>query len=97
LVIQATGLDHASQTLRSIVATFEALKTFANFSTVAAAGAEIRKKEEAPRKKKEEESEPEGDVKLNLSYNINLNLPKSDDAAVFNAIFKALREHLLKP
>ena len=36
------------------------------------------------------------DVKLNLAYTINLVLPKSDDIAVFNAIFKSLREHLLK-
>jgi hypothetical protein len=34
---------------------------------------------------------------LNLGYTINLNLPATSDPAVFNAIFKALKEHLLKP
>lgn len=34
---------------------------------------------------------------LNLGYTINLNLPATSDPAVFNAIFRALKEHLLKP
>ena len=35
-------------------------------------------------------------VKFGLSYQINLVLPKTDDIAVFNAIFKSLKDHLLK-
>lgn len=38
---------------------------------------------------------PEGKLGLNLSYTINLNLPATSDQAVFNAIFRSLREHLL--
>ena len=34
-------------------------------------------------------------VGMNLSYTINLNLPATSDIAVFNAIFKSLRENLL--
>jgi len=50
----------------------------------------------------DEVKEPEGKhVKkdgagLHLSYTINLNLPATSDVAVFNAIFKSLKEHLLK-
>jgi hypothetical protein len=33
---------------------------------------------------------------LNLSYTINLNLPETSDVEVFNAIFKSLKENLLK-
>ena len=33
---------------------------------------------------------------LNLSYTINLNLPATSDVAVFNAIFKSLKENMLK-
>lgn len=32
---------------------------------------------------------------FNLAYTINLNLPASTDQAVFNAIFRSLKEHLL--
>jgi hypothetical protein len=42
------------------------------------------------------EGDPTEEVKLNLAYTINLVLPKTDDVAVFNAIFKSLRENLLK-
>ena len=96
LVIQATGLDQSSVTLRKIVATFEALKAFADFSTVdiPALGRGIQVKPEGA--KDEETEDPQTRPKLNLSYNINLNLPKSDDPAVFNAIFKALKDHLLR-
>jgi hypothetical protein len=34
-------------------------------------------------------------VGLNLAYTINLNLPATSDVAVFNAIFKSLKENLL--
>jgi hypothetical protein len=33
---------------------------------------------------------------LNLGYTINLNLPATSDAGVYNAIFRSLRENLLK-
>lgn len=33
---------------------------------------------------------------MNLSYTINLNLPATSDPAVFNAIFKSLKENLLE-
>lgn len=38
----------------------------------------------------------ESGVGLNLAYTINLNLPATSDIAVFNAIFKSLKENLLK-
>lgn len=37
----------------------------------------------------------ESSVGMNLSYTINLNLPATSDIAVFNAIFKSLKENLL--
>lgn len=36
-----------------------------------------------------------GQLGLNLSYTINLNLPATADQAIFNAIFRSLKEHLL--
>ena len=35
-------------------------------------------------------------VDLRVSYTINLNLPETTDPNVFNAIFTALRDNLLK-
>lgn len=37
-----------------------------------------------------------GSAGLNIGYTINLHLPATSDIAVFNAIFKSLRENLLR-
>jgi len=40
---------------------------------------------------------PNGDeVKFGISYTINLNLPATTEIEVFNAIFKSLKDNLLK-
>ncbi len=55
-----------------------------------------------PAKQEKEETTPPRPDKLqrtlgmNLSYTINLNLPATSDVAVFNAIFKSLKENLLQ-
>jgi len=79
------------------VGTFEALKSFADFS------GQAPKPESSEQKKPTAQNNvatlPEAisdELKLNLAYTINLVLPKSDDIAAFNAIFKSLRENLLK-
>ena len=92
LLVQITGLEKNNTTLRSIVGTFEALKLFAQFG-------EEEKVAEGPKEEEKEkptsEEGPTGELKLGLAYTINLVLPKTDDVAVFNAIFKSLRENLL--
>ncbi|MBY0247835.1 MAG: DUF5343 domain-containing protein [Nitrospiraceae bacterium] len=96
LIVEITGMDAKDRVVDLICQTFEALKKLANFE-----GAPIEEAEQ-PGKQDESDKLPPtvnakaGDVGLNLAYTINLVLPKSDDPAVFNAIFKALREHLLR-
>ena len=97
LIKQITGLDKSTTTLPSICGTFQALKDFADFEK----GAEGLSHEEEKTKsehKKDVTLSPiqEEDVRLNLSYSINLVLPKTDDISVFNAIFKSLKENLLR-
>lgn len=100
LVVEITGLEQGHATVRAIVGTFEALKGFADFSKPELKAAE--EPEEKPSKNKSasgqsEDTDDSGDdLKLNLAYTINLVLPKTDDVAVFNAIFKSLRENLLR-
>jgi hypothetical protein len=94
LVVEMTGLEKNHPTTRAIVGTFEALKSSADF-------AQRKYKEEEERKEegkgeKQQEDVETGKLKLGLSYTINLVLPKTDDVAVFNAIFKSLRDNLLK-
>ena len=93
LLIQATGLDKASKTLAAIRASFEALKRYADFEVDEQASEDEHESREEEQEKASDQVK--SNLHLNLGYTINLNLPKSDDIAVFNAIFKALKEHLL--
>lgn len=94
LVKQITGLDKSTATLSSICGTFESLKEFANFDTKEQTESLVDKPEENSEQNTNLGSHEE--VKLNLSYTINLVLPKTEEITVFNAIFKSLKENLLK-
>ena len=94
LVVQVTGLDDKAPTVSAIVNTFKAFRGFARFDGVdqpaQTAVTTPTRDEERPARRA---AAIEGG--LRLGYTINLNLPATSDIAVFNAIFKSLREHLL--
>lgn len=96
LLVQATGLEEKSPVIYLIQSTFKNLKTFADFEQKLdrADDADAPKSPDAPGKQRRG-TEPAG-VGVKLGYTINLNLPATSDVAVFNAIFKSLKEHLLK-
>ena len=80
--------------MKSIVGSFNALNGFADFSALAQMEAGVLDDgggaEQDPGAHREK---PPGQI--NLGYTINLQLPATSDIAVFNAIFKSLREHIL--
>ncbi|WP_332854542.1 DUF5343 domain-containing protein [Duganella sp. S19_KUP01_CR8] len=102
LIVQVTGVETDSRAAALTLATMKHLKSFADFD------AQEEPKDLADRTTPIDESviagvslpsQPKqssvGGVGLNLSYTINLNLPATADQAVFNAIFRSLRDHLL--
>lgn len=95
LIVEMTGLEKGNQTVRAIVGTFEALKPFADFKAKDEATKPEKEKEVAPVQANGNGAQLSG-MTLGLSYTINLVLPKTDDVAVFNAIFRSLKENLLK-
>jgi hypothetical protein len=91
LVVEITGLNSENKVVQLICQTFETLKKLANF--------EIKLHEITKREEEKGGTGGLGETKefgLNLSYTINLVLPKTDDPAVFNAIFRSLRDNLLR-
>jgi len=98
LVVEITGLDSKNRIVQLVCQTFESLKKLADFETSLAAEKSEPRSDEQPRKPVPEEHDGSiaRELDLNLSYTINLVLPKTDDAAVFNAIFRSLRENLLR-
>lgn len=105
LVMEATGEAHDSGKVEKIVSTFFNAKALADFnSNIDSKTAEKAKTKEdeteSERKSQESYSQPPAiqlpkHKAIGLSYTINLVLPKTDDPAIFNAIFKSLKENLL--
>ena len=92
VIIQATGVEKDSRTAKAIFGSFKALRAFADFEARPLpppieedSGATVASSDETPVVSE-----------LKLGYTINLHLPSTSDVAVFNAIFKSLRENLLR-
>lgn len=100
LITEITGSSKTDRTTKAIVGTFFALNEIADFDT--STGAEqFETTQELPINvsNKEPLHPPIGQddsVGFNVSYTINLNLPETTNPDVFNAIFKSLKENLLK-
>lgn len=99
LIVQVTGVEADNRAAALTLSCIKALKGFANFDTVDSSGQEdmpqgvqsvLPNSVTLPTRQY-----TGGQVGLNLSYTINLNLPATSDQAVFNAIFRSLKEHLL--
>jgi len=102
LVMEATGEAHDSGRVEKIVGTFFNAKTLADFdSKLPSAKTSTSDESNTPKKEETQLQQlilPHSSSKtksIGLSYTINLVLPKTDDPAIFNAIFKSLKENLL--
>lgn len=101
LVMEATGEPHDSGKVERIISTFFNAKSLADFDTKSNLS-EKDKQDEKTEKPKVNDPEQgigrdhsQAKLKLGLNYTINLVLPKTDDPAIYSAIFKSLKENLL--
>ena len=98
LIVQVTGLGAEDRVVVLTHSTLASLRSFADFDSRAEHIEATQPNEstnEIPRQISLPSAQSSGRVGLNLSYTINLNLPATSDQAVFNAIFRSLKEHLL--
>lgn len=98
LVVEITGAEPKAVVVQLMCQTFELLKSEADFDKKLGISdyENIKPMEEATELPIINESlNGEHGIDLRLGYTINLVLPKTDDPAVFNAIFRSLRENLL--
>jgi hypothetical protein len=105
LVVEVSGLERDNQIVAYIVSSFQAMKAAGNVNENTRVGTISGNKgveaspvvtPPAPLERPDFGVHRNGqEIGMNLSYTINLNLPPSTDPEVFNAIFKALKEHLL--
>jgi uncharacterized protein DUF5343 len=102
LVVEMTGVEKDNRAAEAITSTFFTLKDMADFDAPGSAPEPLREivpaekpvqnGAEAPRQSVQDMGKNFG---LNVAYTINLNLPETTNPDVFNAIFRALKEHLL--
>lgn len=107
IITEVTGASKDDSTTKCIVSTFMSLKEFADFEAekVNSESIDVRRKSPEPGHVVASEVAPDHsmnrapvqseDVNFAVSYTINLNLPETTNPEVFNAIFRALKEHLL--
>lgn len=98
LIVQVAGTEAGAPVAKLTFSTLKALRAFADFEEAAEAGETRDDTSTAAALRTGDRSEgaiQSSKVGMNLSYTINLNLPATSDQAVFNAIFRSLREHLL--
>lgn len=100
LIVQVTGLAADDRVLALTFSTLVTLRGFAKFEFSSEVndpppadgpGGEVSRIVSLPPPNPPQSSK----LGLNLAYTINLNLPATSDQAVFNAIFRSLKEHLL--
>ncbi len=96
LIVQATGAGKDTSTVNAILGSFKTLKAFANFRDLPELGAVRQEQQAEVETPRDEEDASHGIESLSLSYTINLNLPATSDITVFNAIFRSLKENLLR-
>jgi len=101
-IISILQCDKTDARIKVILKCFNSVKAHANFEQVsdeAVIQPEISPRSQIINSNQEEKfREPMKDqnVGLNLAYTVNLNLPESTNPHVFNAIFKSLKDNLLK-
>lgn len=90
LIVQVTGEEDNSWTVKRTLSTFKYLKHFAEFEQ---SSDDLNDDSSSLR---QEDSDQSAELDFNISYTINLNLPATTNVEVFNAIFKGLKENLLR-
>lgn len=100
LILEETGLGDDSNVVGLVLSCIKAIKKVADWGNPAVAEPQAIQvalpRNEASTNGNPPPPDSSRKLGLSLSYTINLNLPATSDIAVFNAIFKSLKENLLR-
>jgi hypothetical protein len=98
LIVHVTGSESGSSTVTAILGSFRALQAFASFD--GSSDPEPEPSTDDAFGNGDIDPSEDGELRLppglSVGYTINLHLPATSDVAVFNAIFKSLRDNLLR-
>lgn len=98
IIVEITGLKKTDQIVRLMYSSFDAVRGFISGEVSASnepAAAEVD--DELLHRTNANEARAAGEpARIGLSYQINIVLPETENISVFNAIFRSLRENLLR-
>lgn len=94
IIVQITGLKKNDQLVRLILKSYESVRNYAQDADEIKINTDNTSQIDSPLTN----NNPDPSIKnqIGLSYQINIVLPPTDNVEVFNAIFKSLKENLLK-
>lgn len=98
IIVQVTGAAPTSSTVKSIIGSFKALKSYADFDVSLETGQNTtleKNVDDIVKINPTPTSQKNTGIGVQLGYTINLNLPATSEIGVYDAIFKSLKEHLL--
>lgn len=101
LIVEETGVEKDAVSVTCVLGCIKGLKKFAKWDAAPVEDRPEKQPAELVLQNPNTSSPPPqslstSGLRMNLGYTINLNLPATSDPAVFNAIFRALKENLLK-
>lgn len=99
IIVEVTGLNKSDNIVRLILQTFEVIRAFADKNSLPANDATNVSLQTETTDVVGEDVSLGANLKngrLGLSYHINVVLPETENIAVFNAIFRSLRDNLLR-
>jgi hypothetical protein len=97
VIVEITGLSKTDHIVRLMYGSFDAVRSFIS-GEVTGSSENVESESESDTSRDDQfQSERTGSaVPLGLSYQINIILPETENISVFNAIFKSLRDNLLR-
>jgi hypothetical protein len=95
LIVEITGLKKSDGIVRMMSQTFEAIRSFADKASSPSSDGTVVGVSNDEGKEGRPKHRQNAAGGLGLSYHINIILPETENIAVFNAIFRSLRENIL--
>lgn len=96
VIVEITGLKKTDHIVRLMYSSFDAVRGFVSGDMVSISESGRSDNDENPNNVKADGGGHLSVSRLGLSYQINIVLPETENVSVFNAIFRSLRDNLLR-
>ncbi len=96
IIVEINGLKKTDQIVRLIYASFDTIRSFISDDGIKNVQIEKMDSDNLAEERFDEFDNIKGGARIGLSYQKNIVLPETENIVVFNAIFRSLRENLLK-